>query len=150
MRSRNKLPPSAAVEQIDKRDCSGVMKYLDKNYAEQELANWAREKFDIQIKPEEFILDERGHNRLPPEQIVDLIESRARAAYARREIAYPVEHALTFAYGGPEGFTDHPYSADYIRQWAKLKYGIDLPIEQIRSGGIPQLHDSLLHRIQEL
>jgi preprotein translocase subunit SecA len=134
----------AAVEQIDKRDCAGLMKYLDKNYAEQELANWAREKFDIQIKPEEFILDERGHNRLPPEQIVDLVESRARAAYAQREIAYPVEHALTFAYGGPEGFTDHPYSADYIRQWARLKYGIDLPIEQIRSGGIQKLHDALI------
>jgi preprotein translocase subunit SecA len=134
----------AAVEQIDKRDCAGLMKYLDKNYAEQELANWAREKFDIKIKPEEFILDERGHNRLPANQIVDLIESRARAAYDQREIAYPVEHALTFAYGGPEGFTDHPYSADYIRQWAKLKYGIDIPIEQIRSGGIQKLHDTLI------
>ncbi len=67
----------AAVEQIDKRDCAGLMKYLDKNYAEQELANWAREKFDIKIKPEEFILDERGHNRLPANEIVALIESRA-------------------------------------------------------------------------
>jgi preprotein translocase subunit SecA len=134
----------AAIEQIDKRDCAGLMKYLDKNYAEQELANWAREKFDIKIKPEEFILDESGHNRLPADQIVDLIESRARAAYAQREIAYPVEHALTFAYGGPEGFTDHPYSADYIRQWAKLKYAIDLPVEQIRAGGLQKLHDLLI------
>ncbi len=135
---------TAAIEQIDNRSCAALMKYLDKNYAEQELANWAREKFDIKIKPEEFILDERGHNRLPAEQIIELIESRARAAYSQREIAYPVEHALTFAYGGPEGFTDHPYSADYIRQWAKLKYGVDLPIEQIRSGGLQKLHDTLI------
>ncbi|MGD0463835.1 MAG: SEC-C metal-binding domain-containing protein [Tepidisphaeraceae bacterium] len=135
---------TAAIEQIDHRSCAGLMKYLDKHYAEQELANWAREKFDIKVKPEEFILDERGHNRLPADQIIDLIESRARAAYAQREIAYPVEHALTFAYGGPEGFTDHPYSADYIRQWAKLKYGVDLPIEQIRSGGLQKLHDTLV------
>jgi preprotein translocase subunit SecA len=135
---------TAAIEQIDNRSCAALMKYLDKNYAEQELANWAREKFDIKIKPEEFILGERGHNRLPADQIIDLIESRARAAYSQREIAYPVEHALTFAYGGPEGFTDHPYSADYIRQWAKLKYGVDLPIEQIRSGGLQKLHDTLI------
>ncbi len=68
---------TAAIEQINNRSCSGLMKYLDVNYAEQELANWAREKFDIKIDPKEFILDERGHNRLPSEEIVDLIESRA-------------------------------------------------------------------------
>jgi preprotein translocase subunit SecA len=135
---------TAAVEQIDQRNCDGLMKYLDPNYAEQELANWAREKFDIEIKPREFILEERGHNRLPSEQIIDLIESRARAAYSRREIDYPVEHALTFAYGGPDGFTDHPYSADYIRQWAKLKYGIDLSVDEIRAGGLHKLHDTLV------
>jgi preprotein translocase subunit SecA len=120
------------------------MKYLDVNYAEQELANWAREKFGIEVKPEEFILDPRGHNLLPADQIIELIDSRARSAYARREIAYPVEHALTFAYGGPEGFTDHPYSAEYIQKWVSRKYGVDMPLEQIRSGTLQKLHDALV------
>jgi len=135
---------AAAIEQIDNRSCAGLMKYLVPNYAEQELVNWAKEKFNIQVKPEEFILDPKGHNLLPAEQIVDLIESRARAAYARREINYPVEHALTFAYGGPEGFTDHPYSAEYIRMWALHKYGEQIPLEQIRTGTLQQLHDTLV------
>ncbi len=73
---------SAAIEQIDQRNCDGLMKYLDPNYAEQELANWARQKFGIEVKPEEFVLDPRGHNLLPAEQIVELIDSRARSAYA--------------------------------------------------------------------
>jgi preprotein translocase subunit SecA len=134
----------AAIEQINHQSCDGLMKYLDPNYAEQELANWAREKFGIEVKPEEFILDPRGHNLLPAEQIIELIDSRARSAYARREIAYPVEHALTFAYGGPEGFTDHPYSAEYIQKWVQRKYGVDMPLEQIRSGTLQKLHDSLV------
>jgi preprotein translocase subunit SecA len=133
----------AAIEQIDRRSCDGLMKYLDPNYAEQELANWARQKFGIEVKPEEFVLDPRGHNLLPADQIVELIDSRARSAYARREIDYPVEHALTFAYGGPEGFTDHPYSAEYIQKWAKRKYGIDMPLDEIRSGTLQKLHAAL-------
>jgi preprotein translocase subunit SecA len=135
---------AAAIEQIDHRSCDGLMKYLDPTYPEQELANWARQKFGIEVKPEEFVLDPRGHNLLPSEQIVELIDSRARSAYALREIEYPVEHALTFAYGGPEGFTDHPYSAEYIQKWAKRKYGIDMPLEQIRSGTLQKLHVALV------
>ncbi|MGD0769115.1 MAG: SEC-C metal-binding domain-containing protein [Tepidisphaeraceae bacterium] len=134
----------AAIEQIDNRSCAGVMKYLAPNYAEQELVNWAREKFNIQVKPEEFILDPKGHNLLPADQIIDLIESRARAAYARREVNYPVEHALTFAYGGPEGFTDHPYSAEYVQKWAAHKYGVQIPLDQIRTGTLQQLHATLV------
>ena len=34
----------AAIEQIDQRDCAGLMKYLEPHYAEQELANWATRK----------------------------------------------------------------------------------------------------------
>jgi preprotein translocase subunit SecA len=134
----------AALEQIDHRNCDGLMKYLDTNFAEQELANWARQKFGIEIKPEEFVLDPRGHNLLPADQIIELIDSRARSAYARREIEYPVEHALTFAYGGPEGFTDHPYSAEYIQKWAKRKYDVDMPLDEIRSGTLQKLHEKLV------
>jgi len=139
---------TAAVEQINHRSCDGLMKYLDPNYCEQELANWARQKFGIEVKPEEFVLDPRGHNLLPADQIVELIDSRARFAYARREIEYPVEHALTFAYGGPEGFTDHPYSADYISKWAKRKYGAEMPIDDIRTGSLQKLHMALVTQQQ--
>jgi preprotein translocase subunit SecA len=134
----------AAAEQIEHRGCEGLMKYLAPNFAENELVNWAREKFSVTIKSEEFIIDPVGHNLLPADQIVDMIEKRARAAYARREIEYPVEHALTFAFGGPEGFTDHPYSVEYIQKWAKQKYDVDISAEQIRSGSLRQLHETLV------
>jgi preprotein translocase subunit SecA len=135
---------TAAIEQIDHRSCDGMMKYLQVNFAEQELVNWAKDKFNIELKPEEFIIDPKGHTLLPAEQIVDMIESRARAAYARREIEYPVEHALTYAYGGPEGFTDHPHSAEYMKKWAMEKYGLDLSVDSIRGGTLQDLYGRLV------
>jgi hypothetical protein len=73
-----------------------------------------------------------------------VIEERARAAYAQREVKYPVEHALTFAYGGADGSADNPYAAEYIRTWVLDKYGVDLPLEQIRSSTVRQLCDVLV------
>ncbi|MDP9172410.1 MAG: SEC-C metal-binding domain-containing protein [Planctomycetota bacterium] len=134
----------AAVEQIDERSCAGLMKYLEHNYAEQELANWAREKFAIEMNPKDFILDERSHAVRPSEEIIQLIDDRAREAYSRREIEYPVEHALTFAYGGPEGFTDNPYAAEYIRDRAQEKYRVEMSIDKIRGGSLSALREELL------
>ncbi|HMB94967.1 MAG TPA: hypothetical protein VKK61_02905, partial [Tepidisphaeraceae bacterium] len=51
----------AALEQIEQRDCSGLMKYLDANYSLRELSAWASAKFGITITPEEMLVDaQRG------------------------------------------------------------------------------------------
>jgi preprotein translocase subunit SecA len=134
---------STAVEQIAKREMTGLHKYLEPLFAEGELAAWARDKFDIQIEPREFVLED-GLTRRPAGEVVELIQARARAAYARREIEYPVDHALTFAFGGDVGSTDNPYAADYVRMWAKAKYGADLTIEHIRGQSLRRLRDELI------
>ena len=135
---------SAAIEQIDKRDCSALLKYIQPLYAERELCNWAKEKFGVEIAPEEIVLDDKSGTRKPAPDIVAMIEERAHASYARREIEYPVEHALTFAFGGPEGVTDNPYAADYVRAWARMKFGIDLSLDHIRGMSVRQVRDELV------
>jgi preprotein translocase subunit SecA len=132
-----------AVEQIEKRDCAGLTKYLEPLYAEGQLAEWAREKFDIQIDPKEFVLED-ARTRRPAEEIVEIIQGRARAAYTRREIEYPVDHTLTFAFGSEEATTDNPYAADYVRSWARAKFGADLPLEHIRGQSFRRLRDELI------
>jgi preprotein translocase subunit SecA len=132
-----------AIEQIDKRECAGLTKYLEPLYGEGELANWAREKFDIQIDPKEFVVED-GRTRRPAEEVVELIQGKARAAYARREIEYPVDHTLTFAFGGEDGTTDNLYAADYVRAWARSKYGVDLSLDHIRSQSLRVLRDELI------
>jgi len=134
----------AALEQIEKRDCAGLVKYLEPLYAEGELANWARSKFDIQIDPKELVMED-ARSRRPADEISDMIITRARAAYARREIEYPVDHTLTFAFGNEEGATtDNPYAADFVRAWARSRFGADLSIDHIRSQSIRLLRDELI------
>ena len=139
---------TAAVEQIDKRDCAGLEKYLQPLYAENELAGWAREKFGVEMTGQE-IADAVKHTRnTPAEAIAELLEERARAAYARRDIEYPVTQALLYAFNDENGSTDNPYAADWVRLWAKSKYGVDIPVEHIRSSTVRELHEELC-RLQE-
>jgi preprotein translocase subunit SecA len=136
----------AALEQIDKRDVAGLVRYLEPRYAEQELASWAKEKFAIEITPEEMV-EGAGTNRetrRPAEEIVELIEKRAREAYARREVEYPVDHILAMAFGGEEGGTDNPYAADFLRQWAASRFGVELSLDHVRSQSVRKLRDELI------
>jgi preprotein translocase subunit SecA len=134
----------AAKEQINRRDVSSLLKYLEPLYAETELSGWAKDKFNIDVKPAELLADPRSGQRKNADEIVELIEKRARDAYSRREIEYPVDHTLTFAFGGEEGTTDNPYAADYVRSWAKMKYGAELTIEDIRGQSVRKVRDRLI------
>jgi preprotein translocase subunit SecA len=143
---------ASAVEQIDKRDTAGLLKYLEPHFAETELANWARDKFGIDIKPEEMIADERPGRttRKSAEEIVELIEGRARAAYARREIEYPIEHLLTLAAQGlPINSIEDPNAAEYVRVMARAKWGVDLPVSHVQGASLRKLRDELITYQQE-
>jgi preprotein translocase subunit SecA len=136
----------AAIEQINNRDCSGLLKYLEPMYAERELSAWAKEKFSIEVDPKELLLaGGREGERKPAEEIVELIETRAREAYARREIEYPVDHMLAFAFGGTDGQTvENAYAGEYVRAWARAKYGVEIPLEHLRGMSIRKLRDELI------
>jgi preprotein translocase subunit SecA len=136
----------AAVEQIENRDCSTLQKYLEPLYPEGELANWAREKFAIEINPKEMMLPTgRENDRKPSDEIVTLIETRAREAYAKREVEYPVDHMLAFAFGqGDSQQIDNAYAADYVRAWSRAKYGVELTLEQLAGISMRKLRDQLI------
>ncbi len=129
----------AAVEQIEQRSCAGLLKYLEPLYAERELANWANEKFGLKISAEDFMLDVKSRTPKNSEDIAAFIETKARAAYSQREIEYPVDHALTLAFGGVEASADNPYIAEYIRDWAMKKFGVQMSLDHVRTVGIPKL-----------
>ncbi|MGA2497350.1 MAG: preprotein translocase subunit SecA [Tepidisphaeraceae bacterium] len=123
----------AASEQIDKRDCAPLAQFIEPFYAEKQLANWAREKFSLKIDPMEMIADPERHVRKPSEQIAELIETRARQVYAQREIEYPIDHLLTYVYGGDGASADDPYRAEYVQAWAVQRYREELSLDEIRS-----------------
>jgi preprotein translocase subunit SecA len=134
----------AALEQIEKRDCAGMVKYLEQNYDLQALCEWAAAKFKITVTPDELLLDAGRGMKKPAEEIVQLIEKRARDAYQLRELEYPVDTILLFTFGQDAQNADNPYAAEYIRNWAWAKYRAEIPLEHIRSLSIRKLRDELL------
>jgi preprotein translocase subunit SecA len=136
----------AAVEQIENRDVSGLQKYLEPLYAEKELASWAKDKFGIELDPKEMVLPTgRDNDRKPPEEIVTLIETRAREAYSRREVEYPVDHVLAYVFGGSDGMAvQNVDAANFIRGLTKAKYNVDIPMERLWGMNLRKLRDELL------
>jgi preprotein translocase subunit SecA len=134
----------AALEQIEKRDCAGITKYLEPNWALIELSQWAKDKFGITVTPDEMLLDAGRGIAKPKDEIVALIEERAKASYAQRDLGYPAEQAITFAFGPDATTADNPYSAEFVRAWAAAKYRVDLPTERIRTMTMPQLREELV------
>ena len=141
---------ATAIEQIDGRDCSGLSKYLEPLFAERELAVWARDKFGIELTAEEISTTAKQSTVSAAESIVELIEGRARAAYARRDVEYPVNHVLTYAFGGEQGSTDNPYAADFVSKWIRSKYGIERTVDYIRGKSVRDLHDEMCGYQEEL
>jgi preprotein translocase subunit SecA len=146
----------SAIAQIDKRDCAGIMKYLEPLYAETELAQWAFDKFGVEIDPKEFLASEKGgrNTRKTADEISELIQERARQAYARREIEYPVDHILAYATGGggadaAGGSIENPYAAEFVRNWALAKFGIEIEVPKIQQMSVRKLRDELIEEQQK-
>ncbi len=115
-----------AYDRIDRIDTAGVQPYLSPLFPLEELCKWANDKFAIGLTPGELISDETRNISKSPTEIVQVIEQRARDAYAKREVEYPVDHVLTLVANGGETI-DLPEGAAYLENWAKAKYGLLLP-----------------------
>ncbi|HTV46878.1 MAG TPA: preprotein translocase subunit SecA [Phycisphaerae bacterium] len=113
-----------ALDQIDQKDFSPLSKYLVKNYAEQELARWAVEKFTIPITAQDLA----GKTQ---DQAVDLILALARKTYQKREIEYPVDYAIQATMGA--GGIENVYASEQFAAWIRAKFAVSLTGEQVRA-----------------
>ncbi|HMO27048.1 MAG TPA: hypothetical protein PKB10_12345, partial [Tepidisphaeraceae bacterium] len=134
----------AAIGQIEARDCAGIQKFLEPGYAPGELAAWAKNKFDVDVTVEEILGDVQRGIAKPLEEIVDLIEARARENYRKREVSFPVENALVMAFGPDMSAFENAYAVDYVRGWAKVKYDLALGIDEVRALGPGKLREKLM------
>jgi preprotein translocase subunit SecA len=134
----------AAVDQIDHRDFSGLMKYLEPSFADSELANWAREKFGIDVTPDDMHEGDRVKSTKPADRIIELIEDRAHEAYARREIEYPIDYQITYDFNGVDGNTENPYASEDFRRWVFEKHRVEMPLEFIRTSSVRKLRQEAM------
>jgi preprotein translocase subunit SecA len=122
------------------------MKYLEPMFAESALAGWAREKFEIVIDPKEFIASDKGGRvtKKTTDEMAELIQDRVRAAYTKRETEYPAEHMLYFVFRGDDNGTHDPNAIEFVSNWSKAKYGVELPLSEFQGKGIRKLRDRLV------
>ncbi|MHC4123978.1 MAG: preprotein translocase subunit SecA [Planctomycetota bacterium] len=124
----------AAAEQIEKKDLSQLYDFLKEDFAAKTLAEWVRIKFDIKLDVEEV----KG---LKAEEAYELLSERTKSKYKRREIEYPVEFAMSMAYGR-EGPNVYGYEA--LANWANKKYEAGLSAERIQEINPRTLQKQLL------
>jgi preprotein translocase subunit SecA len=121
----------AAMEQIERRNCEGIAPYLVKNYAQRQLAEWANNKFQLKLGPDDLI-------GKPAAVVTDFILEQANQSYERREIEYPVEYALERTLGG--GGLDNIYVSEQLATWIQGKYGVYMSGDEVRTTPVPALH----------
>jgi preprotein translocase subunit SecA len=112
----------AAHDQLDKRDLSGVTRYLEPHYAAKQLADWTKQKFNIEIKPEEVNVNN-------PQSVVDALFEKARDTYLEREVTYPVDFAMDMTIATAQ--QDGAWAAQQLSHWVKHRYAMDLSAEEL-------------------
>ncbi len=116
------LLTDAAYEQVERKDLAGVEKFLDPLYAPKDLAHWARQKFGVELVPQELA-------ELSPNEAADQILQRAREAYRRREINYPVDFILGMTFQTAQ--QDGVWAAEQLCAWANQRFELGWAPEQV-------------------
>jgi preprotein translocase subunit SecA len=125
---------AAAQEQLDRRDCSQLREFLKDDFALSRLTEWARAKFDVRLDVERL-------KTIGAAQTRQVLTQEVAAKYRQREIEYPVEFAMSMAYG-PQG--PNVYAFEALASWANRKYNAGLTAEQIQNTKPKDLYKQLL------
>ena len=130
------LLSDAATDMVDKKELPGLDQYLDPHYAQKQLAEWAKVKFDIGV-------DAARIAEMQPEAAFELILEKAREVYRRREIVYPIEFALEMVLQAAQ--QDSEWAASHLANWANQRYEMGWTAEQV--GQLPP--NELYERLKE-
>jgi preprotein translocase subunit SecA len=130
-----KLLLQAGEQKIESTDLTAIEKFLDPLYSRMSLINWARQKFGIELRPDDFV-------ELPDSSITSKLHEGVEAAYREREVRYPAEVALerTLLREGP----DNAYAADALAKWVNFKFNLGWTVDNIRNRTIKELADELV------
>jgi preprotein translocase subunit SecA len=136
----------AAFEKVAATDCSPLTQFLEPHFALDALCDWAEDKFGVDVGPNELLLDAGRNIVKPAEEIVEIIAKRAREAYRDREVQYPIDYLMQVAFTPqpgapvePAALSSETYRCEYVAQWVRAKYGIDLPVAQIQGKPLAEI-----------
>ncbi len=125
---------AAATESINGRDCSELARFHEEDYGTRMYIEWARSKFDVKLE----LADLRGKT---PQAIRQHLLKTIDARYEQREVEYPVEFAMTMAFGRDE---PNVYAFQALADWANRKYHAGLTVEDVQNDPAAKTNARLL------
>jgi len=126
-----------AKQQIQRKDLSGLDKFLVEHYGERQLCDWVQEKFNVEMKPENLA-------SMDGAAAIDAILGKAREAYRQREVAYPVDFTLEMCFGAAQD--NAQWAAEQLVSWANNRYELGWDIESIANKPAGELREVLLEK----
>jgi len=126
----------AADRKIEDTDLSGVMTYLQENYGANELRNWAKSKFEIDV-PLEVITEAESND-----DVAAAVTELAQDRYRRREIEYPVEFAIEMTMAMMQQSPGD--AASQLVRWANARFDMGWDESVVRTKLPQQLRQDLL------
>ncbi len=125
----------AAREQIAAVDYSEIEKYLAPNYAQNMLADWAGNRFGIELKAEELA-------DLSIAAASNLVVRKVEETYAQRELRYPVDYAVDMTMAI---MAQDPRAAlSNLAQFAKFRFGLELDEKRLLAMTPREYHKEIL------
>ena len=138
------LLKQGGLAQIARHDVAGLTRFIEPDFAAKELCNWAEEKFNIEVDPEELIVDANRGLLKPADQIIALLSDRAQKSYRQREIEFPADQTLAQVFGQDATVAENPAGAEYIRNWTRAKFGVELATADVVGKPISELRQMLI------
>jgi preprotein translocase subunit SecA len=126
---------TAAQEQVDRKDLSGLAKFLDEDIPYRELSEWAKQKFGLELSIEEL----KQHE---PESAGRMILEKARQTYTQREITYPAEFAMEVIGQGAQ--QDANWAVQQLIGLMQSRYQVELKLEDVNGMTGPDIYQMIL------
>ncbi len=130
----------AALEQIERKDLSGVGRFLEPLHIYRELAEWAQNKFGMELSPEKL-------SEINKEELAGHVLDEARDAYREREVAYPVQFILDVVSQGAQ--QDVGWAANQLVAWANQRYDMGWTVDQVTQLQPREIQEQLMEASRE-
>lgn len=134
----------AAVASIETTDLDRIPIYLDKNYGPDQLVDWVKRKFEVDVTRDEILRAVARHletdeDKDSPEAV---IMARVDELYANKEVRYPVDFRLMLTQSqmgqNPQGAMQN------FIEWANQRYELGLTAEDVMKQAPAQIREKLL------
>ena len=131
-----------AHESITRADLSSCARFLEQDYGVRTACAWMRDKFGVELTPEEV-------RDLEPRKFIELAHQRANAAYDQRESEYPVLAGLyRFSARGADGDRQGFLREDLV-EWAKRRFDAELSIDDLKNKQREEIRELLVAHSQK-